>query len=242
MNYSRGFSQNGTNPLTGGDFTVDQESVYIGVGVGAGLLFSLALFGLVAAVACLGQRRTGGARSARLTSTVSLARSDFDSYKSGSHYYVSSSDHIDEIMRDEVRQVRKQTRAVPSWPIEHALPASPTASVHVVRTTETISDFEDVDDVVISETKARKYRSRSSSWGRKRKEDNAHRRSEVRRVSESSIRLPEVKSIFGGPGMTSSSPESHSLATLSLNFHKPHVRMAELEKYREAEIESAGTR
>ena len=64
--------------------------------------------------------------------------------------YRSSSDHIDEIMRDEVRQVRKQTRAVPSWPIEHALPASPTASVHVVRTTETISDFEDVDDVVIS--------------------------------------------------------------------------------------------
>ncbi|GFO08786.1 hypothetical protein PoB_003529100, partial [Plakobranchus ocellatus] len=71
-----------------GGAAFDEETLYIGVGVGAGLLFSLALLSLVAAVACLGQGRRGGARAARLTSTVTLARSDFDSYKSGSHYYV----------------------------------------------------------------------------------------------------------------------------------------------------------
>ncbi|RUS87906.1 hypothetical protein EGW08_004322 [Elysia chlorotica] len=91
--------------------------------------------------------------------------------------------------------------------------------------------LEKLDDGVDSGTKARQFRSRSSSWGRKRKGNNS-RKPEVRRVSESCIRLPEVKSVIGGTGVTSSSSESHSLATLSLNFHKPHVRSREPDRER----------
>ena len=45
-----------------------------------------------------------------------------------------------------MRQVRKQSRPVPSWPIEHALPASPTSDV--IRSTDTSSGLDDDDDLV----------------------------------------------------------------------------------------------
>ncbi|GFO37071.1 hypothetical protein PoB_006357600 [Plakobranchus ocellatus] len=169
--------------------------------------------------------------SYRLTSTVTLARSDFDSYKSGSHYYVTRTDNDNVFSQDQVKPTQSLTRSLPSWPIAHALPASNSRDLNDVD--QSMLALDDDDEIVLKEAKAvRKFRSRSSSGGRRRKGGNAQRKNESRRGSETSIRLPEVKSVFGG---TEVAAASHSLATLSLNFHKPHARLAELEKRREAE-------